>query len=148
MAKRKLTQKVFCKTENSNEEFYFDLLNTDSDRESDNVCSDSDSDTVPVKRRVSDSEAKENDKNENSNINEFTTWRDITHTDQPQSKTNFSTGSKTVRPNVAMNCTEPTDFFRLFFTGTLLEKIVLETNKYAYNKIEQQSLSDRSTWNN
>ncbi|CAK9818387.1 hypothetical protein ANTQUA_LOCUS9790 [Anthophora quadrimaculata] len=33
MAKRKLPQEVFCETENSDEEFYFDLLNTDSDRE-------------------------------------------------------------------------------------------------------------------
>ena len=40
------------------------------------------------------------------------------------------------------------DFFRLFFTNTLLETIVVETNKYAKNKIEQQNLSDRSTWNN
>ncbi|KAL2735720.1 piggyBac transposable element-derived protein 4-like [Vespula squamosa] len=103
MAKRKLPQKVFCETENSNEEFCFDLMNTDSDRESDNVYSDSDSDIVPLKQRVrqltisSDSEAEENDENENN---------------------------------------------------TLLEKIVLETNKYAQNKIEQQFLSDRSTWNN
>lgn len=52
MAKRKLPQKVFCETENSDEEFYFDLLNTDSDRENDNVSSDFDSDIVPVKRRV------------------------------------------------------------------------------------------------
>ncbi|CAD1475852.1 unnamed protein product [Heterotrigona itama] len=36
----------------------------------------------------------------------------------------------------------------LFFTDILLETIVLETNKYANNKIEQQSLSERSIWNN
>ncbi|KAI4477629.1 hypothetical protein M0802_014674 [Mischocyttarus mexicanus] len=47
-----------------------------------------------------------------------------------------------------MNCMEPIDFFRLFFTDTLLEKIVLGTNIYAKNKIEQQSLSNRSTWKN
>ena len=75
-------------------------------------------------------------------------WRDVTQRDQPQSKTNFSMGSKTVAPNVPIHWTEPIDFFRLFFTDTLLETIVLETNKYAKNKIEQQSLSDRSTWNN
>lgn len=153
MAKRKLPQEVFGETDDSDEDFYFGLPNTDSDRESDNYCSDSDSDIVPVERPVreltmsSDSETEENDENENSNINEFTTWRDVTYTDQPQSKTNFSTGSKTVGPNVPLNCTEPIDFFRLFFTDTLLEKIVLETNKYAQNKIEQQSLSTRSTWN-
>ncbi|CAK9827592.1 PiggyBac transposable element-derived protein 4 [Anthophora retusa] len=153
MAKRKLPQEVFGETDNSDEEFYFGLLNTDSDRESDNDCSDSDSDIVPVKRRVrqltisSDSETEGNDENENSNINEFTTWRDVTYTDQPQSKTNFSTGSKTVGPNVPLNCTEPIDFFRLFFTDTLLEKIVLETNKYAQNRIAAQRLSARSTWN-
>lgn len=86
MAKRKLPKEVYCESESNNEEFYFGTLNTDSDVESDNVCSDStSSDVVPVKRRLrqlvisSDSEAEENDKNENSNINEFTTWRDVTH---------------------------------------------------------------------
>ncbi|CAD1468351.1 unnamed protein product [Heterotrigona itama] len=73
MAKRKLPKEVYCETETSDEEFYFDFLNTDSDIESDNVCSDSGSDIVPVKRRVrqlvisSDSEVEENDENENSN---------------------------------------------------------------------------------
>lgn len=154
MAKRELPKEVYGETENSDEEFYFDSLNTDSDIESDNDCSDSSSDIVPVKRRLSqlvmssDSEVEENDENENSNINEFTTWRNVTHRDQPQSKIKFSTGSKIVGPNVPVHCKEPIDFFRLFFTDTILQKIVLETNKYAKNKIEQQRLSDRSTWNN
>ncbi|XP_035723722.1 uncharacterized protein LOC118442349 [Vespa mandarinia] len=134
MAKRKLPKEVYHETENSDEEFSFDFLNTDSDIE---IIS-------------SDSEVEENDENENSSINEFTTCRDVTHKDQksPQSKINFSTGSKIVGPNVLIHCTESIDFFRLFFTDILLEKIVLKTNKYAKNKIEQQNLSNRSTRNN
>ncbi|KAK9309618.1 hypothetical protein QLX08_000832 [Tetragonisca angustula] len=79
--KKKLPKEVYSETENSDEEFYFDSLNTDSDIESDNVCSDSGSDIVPAKRRLrqlvisSDSEVEENDEKENSSINEFTTWR-------------------------------------------------------------------------
>ena len=79
--KKKSYRKKYSETENSDEEFYFDSLNTDSDIESDNVCSDSGSDIVPAKRRLrqlvisSDSEVEENDEKENSSINEFTTWR-------------------------------------------------------------------------
>ena len=52
---------MYCDTENSDEEFYFDFLNTAlSDVESDNVGSDSDSDiSVPLKRRVIKSSDKE-----------------------------------------------------------------------------------------
>lgn len=97
MAKRKLQKEVYCETENRDEEFYLDFLNTDSDIQSDNIYSNSGSDIVSMKRQMgqlvlsSNSEVEENE-NENSNINEFTTWRDITHRDEPQSKTNFSTG--------------------------------------------------------
>ena len=98
---------MYSETETSDEEFYFNFLNTDSDIESDNVCIDSGSDIVPVKRKLrqlvisSNNEVEKNDENrrindENSSINEFTIWRDVTQRDQPQSKTNFSTGSKTV----------------------------------------------------
>nr|XP_012151023.1 PREDICTED: uncharacterized protein LOC105663868 [Megachile rotundata] len=45
MAKRKLPTEVYCETENRCEQFYFDTLNTDSDIDSDNVCTDSGSDS-------------------------------------------------------------------------------------------------------
>ncbi|KAK1121068.1 hypothetical protein K0M31_010849 [Melipona bicolor] len=66
MAKRKLPKEVYYETENSDEEFYFNSLNTDI--KSDNVCSDSGSDIVPVKRRLRqyprDSEEEANDERE------------------------------------------------------------------------------------
>ena len=52
-------KKCYCETENSDEEFYFDSLNTDSDVESDNFDSDSGCDIVPLKRRVIKSSDKE-----------------------------------------------------------------------------------------
>ncbi|XP_017797033.1 PREDICTED: piggyBac transposable element-derived protein 4-like, partial [Habropoda laboriosa] len=89
MAKRKLPQEVFGETDDNDEDFYFGLPNTDSDRESDNYCSDSDSDIVPVERPVreltmsSDSETEENDENENkqqslSTRSTWNKWIDVT----------------------------------------------------------------------
>lgn len=71
---------MYCKTENRDEEFYLDFLNTDSDIQSENIYSNSGSDIVSMKRQVgqlvlsSNSEVDKNE-NENSNISEFTTWR-------------------------------------------------------------------------
>ncbi|CAD1469956.1 unnamed protein product, partial [Heterotrigona itama] len=76
---------------------------------------DSGGDIIPVTKRVrpldisSDSEIKKNYGNENTAINEFI-------------KMNFSTGSKIVGPNIPLYCTEPIDFFKLFFIDALLDK--------------------------
>lgn len=90
MTKRKLTKECTVKLKVVMTNFYFDFLNTDF-IESDNSCfesiytSDSDSDILPVKRCVmqleifSNSEVEENNENENSDINDFTVWKDIMH---------------------------------------------------------------------
>lgn len=76
MAKRQVPKEVYLETENSDKEFSFDLLQIDSDIESDNVGSDSDNDIILLKQRVRQSVIDKNsqqEENENSSMNEFTT---------------------------------------------------------------------------
>lgn len=42
---------------------------------------------------------------------------------------------------------EPLDYFQLFFTNSLISKIVEETNKYANNKIRRINPGNNSMWN-
>ena len=72
----------------------------------------------------SDSEEEENYENENSRINAFTLWKNVTHNDQHLQKINFSTEFKIPGPNERVHYTKPIEFFRLFFTDTVLETIL------------------------
>ena len=44
------------------------------------------------------------------------------------------------------NINEPIQFFKLYFKDDLVDKIVVETNNYAKNKLENKTLSKNSLW--
>ncbi|TBU06827.1 transposase IS4 [Hamiltosporidium magnivora] len=73
-------------------------------------------------------------------------WKDVTIEDNPPKRFDFISSVRNEGPQIPVDCTKPLDFFKLFFTDELIEKIVTETNRYARNKITQKRLSIRSTW--
>lgn len=56
-------------------------------------------------------------------------------------------GSRVIETNISVCFMKPIDFSKLF-TNSLFEKMVLETNRYAENKIKDLSLCKQSVWNN
>lgn len=58
----------------------------------------------------------------------------------------FKPGEKPAGPQVSSNVKESSDFFKLFFTDELVNKVIMETNNYAVTKLEGRTLSSRSIW--
>ena len=59
---------------------------------------------------------------------------------------NHSLGQKTNGPQVPVHCVTPLQFFRLFFTSEMINKITAETNAYAKEKIANKTVSRLSIW--
>lgn len=106
-----------------------------------------------VRRLISDDE----DSNEQPYIstynrqfvgNDGTLWTNVTEDDNYYHNIKFSVGENVVGPKVPSSCTSPLEFFELFFTSTLLKKIVSETNAYAAKIISEKTLSKYSIWQN
>jgi hypothetical protein len=126
---------------------------------------DSESDIIPPKRRRSaylSDDSDEEDIRPSTPINPDTTnptpvnpttpcnstktWYSLSTIISPK-KINFSIGNRIVGPNIPTNCLEPIDYFQLFFTSSLISKIVEETNKYATSKIKRINPGNNSMWN-
>lgn len=112
-----------------------DDIGTDSD--------DSDIIIVRKKRRIQiiESDSEEED----APPADTNTWSDITGSDIPLPRINFSTGNKIQGPQI-FNIDEPVEFFKLYFTEELVDEIVSETNIYATNKLRTKTLSQNSIW--
>ena len=57
-------------------------------------------------------------------------------------KNSWSRSFKLVQ--VDSNCIEPIDFFKLFFTNELIDKLVEEITRYTCDEIAEKQLSKRS----
>ena len=57
----------------------------------------------------------------------------------------FISGEKPTGPLISSNIKEPVDFFKLFFTDELVQKIICGTNNYA-KKLKGKMLSPNSIW--
>jgi len=141
-----------CEISDSEDELDLDLLRDhlsnmllDNDLESDGDDSDDsdDSDVITVRKRrripIIESGTEEED------LPPAETWRDITGSDIPLPRINFSSGNKVPGPQI-YNIDEPVEFFKLYFTEALVDEIVSETNTYAANKILTKPLSQYSIW--
>ncbi|XP_017778000.1 PREDICTED: piggyBac transposable element-derived protein 4-like [Nicrophorus vespilloides] len=137
-------------------------------RSRDDICDDSDSsddefylesDTIDDDEYISNSGNISNDgeyrevkveldevrvKNENVDIDNV--WRNLIIQDENTRNIDFTSGSRMPGPQISTNCAEPIDFFKLFFTDELINKLVEETNGYANEKIAEKHLSKHSIW--
>lgn len=76
----------------------------------------------------------------------FGSWIDVSNGDIAPQLIPFTSGTQTTGPQVPDYVTEPLDYFKLFVTDDLINKIATETNKYATAKINKLNLRPRSTW--
>lgn len=164
MPKRHLQKEIINELESSDDEFYLDSYdheeinscgNSDSDsfeeeEEEEGIDISTDSDIVVDKKRrtmpLPTSSSSSEDEYTTERSDNYGPWLDVTLQDSVPYRINFTSGDKTEGPQIPDNCTKPTDFFKLFFSDELIEKIVEETNNYARNKIAKKILSKRSTW--
>ena len=70
----------------------------------------------------------------------------VSANDSEPSKIQFSVGQKVVGPIIPCDCETPLQLFKLFFTDELVTKIVVETNKYANDRLENTTVSKFSMW--
>ncbi|XP_017791899.1 PREDICTED: LOW QUALITY PROTEIN: piggyBac transposable element-derived protein 4-like [Habropoda laboriosa] len=74
-------------------------------------------------------------------------WIDVSEVDNIPSSMDFDISPQIAGPQISNNIKEPLDFFRLYFTDTLIDSIIKETNDYANSKLRGKQLSKRSIWN-
>lgn len=72
-------------------------------------------------------------------VEEDNEWQDIT-----DSEPNFEEHVGRSETFVPSGITDPGEFYRLFLTDEIIDKIVLETNKYAAKNIESENLKQNS----
>jgi len=73
-------------------------------------------------------------------------YKNVTLKDIDPPRLNHSLGQKTNGPQVPVHCVTPLQFFRLFFTSEMINKITAETNAYAKEKIANKTVSRLSIW--
>lgn len=169
MANKGKICKNYSDIESSNDELEFEVYSERNNNNIDaysrdnadnielNYESDSnDSDIFPVIRRnipriESDIEGSESDRGENeediADSTENDEWIDVSEVDNIPSPMDFDISPRIAGPQISNNIKEPLDFFRLYFTDTLIDSIIKETNDYANSKLRGKQLSKRSIWN-
>ncbi|XP_045536705.1 piggyBac transposable element-derived protein 4-like [Papilio machaon] len=115
-----------------------------------------DSDIFPVVRRhipriESDIEGFESDTEGNVEDTTDSTgndeWMDVSEVDNIPSPIDFDISPRIAGPQISNDIKEPLDFFQLYFTDTLIDSIIKETNDYANSRLRGRQLSRRSIWN-
>ncbi|CAK9829606.1 PiggyBac transposable element-derived protein 4 [Anthophora retusa] len=110
---------------------------------------------VPPKRRnvariVSGSEESPDDEEEDFEETEDASnseeWEDVTESDDLPFSFTFKTSPRTVGPQISRDIIKPLDFFKLYFTDILMDRIIKETNEYARRKISEKQLTSNSIW--
>ncbi|XP_033326115.2 piggyBac transposable element-derived protein 4 [Megalopta genalis] len=138
----------------SSDEFDFATLNeeialiSNELRHETNESSGEDSGKVRgVKRRkirTIDSESEtESEDAEDASSSEWVLCREY---EEVPPSVQFIPGQNLTASRIASDIKEPIDFFKLFFTDELVEKIIRETNNYAKKKLEGKTLSTNSIW--
>ena len=139
MLKRRVQSEILNELESSDDEFYMDSYENDDLENSDGGNSDEDnsdkenvssgSDIVINKKRKTVPLPESSSSSEDSDSDNYGPWQDVTIDDNIPKRFDFTSGTKTEGPQIPGNCTKPVDFFKLFFTAELVEKIVEETNR-------------------
>ncbi|TBU20600.1 transposase IS4 [Hamiltosporidium tvaerminnensis] len=161
MSKKDSRGVIMNEIDSSDDEFFMDsfgdkeecdknsftnFVDDNENEENDNDFS-SDSDIIVNKRsRTLPLPSTSSSEEDVSETRDNRPWKDVTIEDNPPKRFDFISGVRNEGPQISVDCTKPLDFFKLFFTDELIEKIVTETNRYARNKITQKRLSKRSTW--
>jgi hypothetical protein len=114
-----------------------------SSSEEDYVAS-SDSDTSDSSSRYSSDDLSEQNGEttavpSNITINENEEWQDILDT-----PLTFEEFEGNVEINAPLNLVDPEDYYKLFVTDEIIDKMVLQTNKYAVMSIESDKPSNKS----
>ncbi|TBU02002.1 transposase IS4, partial [Hamiltosporidium tvaerminnensis] len=133
-------------TTNTTKRIFTNFVDDNENEENDNDFS-SDSDIIVNKRsRTIPLPSTSSSEEDVSETRDNRPWKDVTIEDNPPKRFDFISCVTNEGPQIHVDCTKPLDFFKLFFTDELIEKIVTEINRYARNKITQKRLSKRSTW--
>lgn len=169
MANKRKICESYSDIESSSDELEFEVYNEHNINNIDALSRDNadnielsyesdsnDSDTFPVVRRYvprieSDIEGSESDTKENvedtADSTENDEWIDVSEVDNIPSPMDFDISPRIAGPQISNDIKEPLDFFQLYFTDTLIDSIIKETNDYANSKLQGKQLSKRSIWN-
>lgn len=115
---------------------------------------DSDEDIIIRRRKVRRLRISSDEENTDSTQQSSTvqdnqeSWIDVSENDNYHHTIGFSVGDNVTGPKVPSSCKTPCEFFELFFTQTLLKKIVAETNAYAAKIITEKTIRKYSIWQN
>lgn len=157
MANKRKICESYSDIESSSDELEFEVYNEHNINNIDALSRDNadnielsyesdsnDSDTFPVVRRYvprieSDIEGSESDTKENvedtADSTENDEWIDVSEVDNIPSPMDFDISPRIAGPQISNDIKEPLDFFQLYFTDTLIDSIIKETNDYANSKL-------------